>query len=58
MLFKAIIKSFTNGKTSFFYAETTTDSTTRTTEIQTTPFIVPGPNVTLGEDISRICVRD
>lgn len=41
----------------FFYAETTTDSTTRTTEIQTTPFIIPGPNVTFGEDISRICVR-
>lgn len=31
------------------YAETTTDFTRTYTEIQTTPFIIPGPNETIGE---------
>lgn len=39
------------------YAETTTDFTISTTEIQTTPFLHPGTNVTIGEHRSKIYVR-
>lgn len=39
------------------YAETTTDFTRTTTEIQTTPFLHPGPNVTIGEHRRNIYMR-
>lgn len=38
------------------YAETTPASTTSTTKIQTTPFLMHGPNITIGENISKIYV--
>lgn len=39
------------------YAEITTDFKRTTTEIQTTPFLHPGPNVTIGEHRRKIYVR-
>lgn len=38
------------------YAKTTPASTTITTEIQTTPFLMHGPNITIGVYISKIYV--
>lgn len=35
------------------YAETTPASTTSTTKIQTTPFLMHGPNITIGENIRK-----
>lgn len=38
------------------YAETTPASMTSTTKFQTTHFFMHGPNVTIGENISKIYV--
>lgn len=38
------------------YAEITTDFKRTTTEIQTTPFLHPGPNVTIGEHRRKVYV--